>query len=88
MTTTANKIQDFGAKIGGARKDLYAEAREFAETYAAAANVETLKKCSSFGALVKLPRLAALVKEFQFHKGAIRTKRWSTSAQASAISIP
>ena len=34
MTTTANKIQDFGAKIGGARKDLYAEAREFAETYA------------------------------------------------------
>ena len=52
MTTTANKIQDFGAKIGGARKDLYAEAREFAETYAAAANVETLKKCSSFGALV------------------------------------
>ena len=63
MTTTANKIQDFGAKIGGARKDLYAEAREFAETYAAAANVETLKKCSSFGALVKLPRLAALVKE-------------------------
>lgn len=63
MTTTANKIQDFGAKIGGARKDLYAEAREFAETYAAAANVETLKKCSSMSALVKLPRLAALVKE-------------------------
>lgn len=63
MTTTANKIQDFGAKIGGARKDLYAEAREFAETYAAAANVETLKKCSSMSALVRLPRLAALVKE-------------------------
>ena len=63
MTTTVNKIQDFGAKIGGARKDLYAEAREFAETYAAAANVETLKKCSSMSALVKLPRLAALVKE-------------------------
>lgn len=63
MTTTANKIQDFGAKIGGARKDLYAEAREFAETYTAAANVETLKKCSCFSALVKLPRLAALVKE-------------------------
>ena len=63
MTTTANKIQDFGAKIGGARKDLYAEAREFAETYAAAANVETLKNCSSISALVKLPRLAALVKE-------------------------
>lgn len=63
MTTTTNKIQDFGAKIGGARKDLYAEAREFAETYAAAANVETLKKCSSISALVKLPRLAALVKE-------------------------
>ena len=63
MTTTANKIQDFGAKIGGARKDLYTEAREFAETYAAAANVETLKKCSSMSALVKLPRLAALVKE-------------------------
>ena len=63
MTTTANKIQDFGAKIGGARKDLYAEAREFAETCAAAANVETLKKCSSMSALVKLPRLAALVKE-------------------------
>ena len=63
MTTTANKIQDFGAKIGGARKDLYTEAREFAETCAAAANVETLKKCSSMSALVKLPRLAALVKE-------------------------
>lgn len=63
MTTTVNKIQDFGAKIGGARKDLYAEAREFAETYAAAANVETLKKSSSMSALVKLPRLAALVKE-------------------------
>ena len=63
MTTTVNKIQDFGAKIGGARKDLYAEAREFAETYAAAANVETLKECSSMSALVKLPRLAALVKE-------------------------
>ena len=63
MTTATNKIQDFGAKIGGARKDLYSEAREFAEAYAAAANVETLKKCSSMSALVKLPRLAALVKE-------------------------
>ena len=57
-----NKIDDFGQKIGGARKDFYAEAREAAAQYLTAANVETLKNCASLGALVKLPHLATLTK--------------------------
>lgn len=57
-----NKIQDFGQKIGGARKDYYTEAREAAAQYLTAANVETLKGCASLGALVKLPHLATLTK--------------------------
>lgn len=57
-----NKIEDFGQKIGGARKDFYAEAREAAAQYLTAANVETLKNCASLGALVKLPHLATLTK--------------------------
>lgn len=57
-----NKIEDFGQKIGGARKDFYAEAREAAAQYLTAANVEVLKNCASLGALVKLPHLATLTK--------------------------
>ena len=57
-----NRIEDFGQKIGGARKDFYAEAREAAAQYLTAANVETLKNCASLGALVKLPHLATLTK--------------------------
>lgn len=57
-----NKIEDFGQKIGGARKDFYTEAREAAAQYLTAANVETLKNCASLGALVKLPHLATLTK--------------------------
>lgn len=57
-----NKIEDFGQKIGGARKDFYAEAREAAAQYLTAANVEALKNCASLGALVKLPHLATLTK--------------------------
>ena len=57
-----NKIEDFGQKIGGARKDYYTEAREAAAQYLTAANVETLKNCASLGALVKLPHLATLTK--------------------------
>lgn len=57
-----NKIEDFGQKIGGARKDYYTEAREAAAQYLTAANVEALKNCASLGALVKLPHLATLTK--------------------------
>lgn len=57
-----NKIEDFGQKIGGARKDYYTEAREAAAQYLTAANVETLKSCASLGALVKLPHLTTLTK--------------------------
>lgn len=57
-----NKIEDFGQKIGGARKDYYTEAREAAAQYLTAANVDTLKNCASLGALVKLPHLATLSK--------------------------
>ena len=57
-----NKIEDFGQKIGGARKDYYTEAREAAAQYLTAANVETLKNCASLSALVKLPHLATLTK--------------------------
>lgn len=57
-----NRIEDFGQKIGGARKDYYTEAREAAAQYLTAANVETLKNCASLGALVKLPHLATLTK--------------------------
>ena len=58
--TTANKIQDFGAKIGGARKDMYQAAKEMAYKFAAAANVQTLANAKSVGALVKLPNLESL----------------------------
>lgn len=57
-----NRIEDFGQKIGGARKDYYTEAREAAAQYLTAANVEALKNCASLGALVKLPHLATLTK--------------------------
>lgn len=62
MKNDINKIEDFGQKIGGARKDYYSEAREAAAQYLAAANVEALKSCASLGALVKLPHLATLTK--------------------------
>lgn len=62
MKNDINKIEDFGQKIGGARKDYYTEAREAAAQYLAAANVEALKSCASLGALVKLPHLATLTK--------------------------
>lgn len=55
-----NEIEDFGQKIGGARKDYYKEAREAAAQYLTAANVEALKNCANLGALVKLPHLATL----------------------------
>lgn len=62
MKNDINKIEDFGQKIGGARKDFYTEAREAAAQYLAAANVNALKNCASLGALVKLPHLATLTK--------------------------
>lgn len=62
MKNDINKIEDFGQKIGGARKDFYTEAREAAAQYLAAANVNALKNCASLGTLVKLPHLATLTK--------------------------
>lgn len=57
---TLNKIEDFGAKIGGARKDYAAEAKEYAEKFADAATNEALKGCQSLSALVKLPNIESL----------------------------
>lgn len=54
------KINDFGQKIGGARKDLYAETIEFAEKFSASASVDALNKTKSLGELVKLPNLEKL----------------------------
>jgi len=54
------KIQDFGQKIGGARKDMYLVAKEYAEKFTTAASVETLTCAKSLGALVKLPNLESL----------------------------
>ena len=46
MNTTvynnSNKIQDFGQKIGGARKDYFAELKEFGESLCKV-DIETLK---------------------------------------------
>ncbi len=55
-----NSIEDFGRKIGGARKDYYAAARAMAEKFAAAASVEALHDCKSLTALVRLPNLESL----------------------------
>ena len=54
----AAKIEDFGQKIGGARKDYYAQLRELADILAGI-DCEALKK-SSLSKLVKLPDLARL----------------------------
>ena len=56
--TAAAKIEDFGQKIGGARKDYYAALREVADIMAGI-DCEALKK-SSLSKLVKLPDLARL----------------------------
>ncbi len=54
------KIKDFGQKIGGAKKDLYQAAKEWAEKFVTASTVETLINAKSLGALVKLPNLESL----------------------------
>ena len=64
VNNTAAKIEDFGQKIGGARKDYYAEWREFSERLAGV-SVDALKK-SALSKLVNLPDLARL-----FASGAI-----------------
>ena len=56
--TVNNKIEDFGEKIGGARKDYYKQLRELADILAGI-DCETLKK-TSLSKLVKLPDLARL----------------------------
>lgn len=60
--TNNTKIDDFGKKIGGARKDYAAEAKALAEQFANAANPDALKGCRTLSALVRLPNLEALAK--------------------------
>ncbi len=64
MTQETNnmKINDFGKKIGGARKDYAAEAKAQAEQFANAASPDALKGCRTLSALVRLPNLEALAK--------------------------
>lgn len=71
-TTTYNKIEDFGRKIGGARKDYAAEAKANAEKFANAANPDALKGCKTLGALVKLPNLEALAKAGAIYENSAR----------------
>ena len=54
-----NKIDDFGAKIGGARKDLYQAAREWAEKLADI-TAEALTKAGGVSKLVRLPNLESM----------------------------
>ena len=54
-----NKIDDFGAKIGGARKDQYAAAREWAEKLADI-TAEALTKAGGVSKLVRLPNLESM----------------------------
>lgn len=54
-----NKINDFGAKIGGARKDLYQAANEWAEKLADI-TAEALTKAGGVSKLVRLPNLESM----------------------------
>ena len=63
MKTSNTNINDFGAKIGGARKDYFAALQADVEKFAQAANPETLRTCKSLGALVKLPNLEKYAKD-------------------------
>lgn len=73
--TQNNKIEDFGQKIGGARKDIYAEAREWAAGVAA---IDAQKLASAgLSKLVKRPNLERMTTT-----GAISR---STAAAAWAI---
>ena len=55
-----SKINDFGAKIGGARKDMYQAAKESAELFMSASSIEALTTCDSFSKLVRLPNLESI----------------------------
>ena len=55
-------ITDFGAKIGGARKDYYTEIKEQAAKYMKASDINVLKECRTLSALVRLPNLESLAK--------------------------
>ena len=76
MNTTvynnSNKIQDFGQKIGGARKDYFAELKEFGESLCKV-DIETLKN-NPLSEVVRLPNLQKMAKNSQI-----------TSVQARAI---
>lgn len=54
-----NKINDFGQKIGGARKDLYQAANEWAEKLADI-TAEALTKAGGVSKLVRLPNLESM----------------------------
>lgn len=54
-----NKIDDFGAKIGGARKDQYQAAREWAEKLADI-TADALTKAGGVSKLVRLPNLESM----------------------------
>ena len=63
MKPSNTNINDFGAKIGGARKDYFAALQADVEKFAQAANPDTLRTCKSLGALVKLPNLEKYAKD-------------------------
>lgn len=72
INNNSNKIQDFGQKIGGARKDLYAEFAAFGESLCSV-DLEALK-ANPLAKVVSLPNLQKMAKS-----GAI------SEAQARAI---
>ena len=59
VASNNNKINDFGQKIGGARKDLYQAAREWAEKLADI-TAEALTKAGGVSKLVRLPNLESM----------------------------
>ena len=82
MGASYNKIDDFGAKIGGARKDLYQAAREWAEKLADI-TAEALTKAGGVSKLVRLPNLESMTAA-----GAITGPTDGQSAPAPAWRLP
>ena len=69
-TAAAAKIEDFGQKIGGARKDYYAALKDFVERLEGV-SVDALKK-SALSKLVNLPDLARLCTDGAISEDAAR----------------
>jgi len=69
---TKTYIDDFGRKIGGARKDYAAEAKAEAEKLINNATPEILVACKSLKSLIKFPNLEAMAKNGAISQEAAR----------------